>query len=126
MKEWLPRFATIGEPVSLEDLILFGDCYYLPHEEGPEAEAMLRQGGLGKEAKRLRDFCARMAELRDRSLFYALHRRVWELREELDFAMGRASEPGNHERLHHSSRASRRSARRILRLPQDWGSRQGW
>ena len=40
MREWLPRFATIGQPVTLEDLILFGDCYYLPHEEGPEAEAL--------------------------------------------------------------------------------------
>ena len=40
MQEWLPRFATIGQPVTLEDLILFGDCYYLPYEEGPEAEAL--------------------------------------------------------------------------------------
>jgi hypothetical protein len=82
MAEWLPRFASIGEPLKLEDLILFGDCYYLPHEEGPEAEALL--GGGAVEACRLRDFCARLAELHDRSLFYALHRRAWELREELD------------------------------------------
>ena len=33
---------------------------------------------------RLRDFCARLTALRDRPLFYALSRRVWELREELD------------------------------------------
>jgi hypothetical protein len=33
---------------------------------------------------RLRDFCARLADLRDRGLFYALSRRLWELREELD------------------------------------------
>jgi protein O-GlcNAcase/histone acetyltransferase len=82
MAEWLPRFATVGEPLKLEDLILFGDCYYLPHVEGPEAEALLRGGAV--QACRLRDFCARLAELRDRSLFYALHRRAWELREELD------------------------------------------
>jgi hypothetical protein len=37
-----------------------------------------------QRAGRLRDVCARLAELRDRPLFYALSRRVWELREELD------------------------------------------
>ena len=100
MREWLPRFATIGQPVTLEDLILFGDCYYLPHEEGPEAEALLNARGVcwqgippngGKRSaafrppgRRLREFCARMTELRQRPLFYALSRRVWELREELD------------------------------------------
>lgn len=100
MREWLPRFATIGQPVTLEDLIRFGDCYYLPHEEGPEAEKFYESvrsllttdpAGWGekaaacrKQAARLRDFCARMTELRQRPLFYALSRRVWELREELD------------------------------------------
>jgi protein O-GlcNAcase/histone acetyltransferase len=100
MREWLPRFATIGQPVTLEDLVLFGDCYYLPHEEGPEAEALLaRARGLlagspaawgeevtafRRQAARLREFCVRVTELRQRSLFHALSRRVWELREELD------------------------------------------
>ena len=40
MEAWLPSFATIGRPIALEDLILFGDCYYLPHEEGLEAVAL--------------------------------------------------------------------------------------
>ena len=40
MREWLAHFATIGQALRLEELILFGDCYYLPHEEGPEAEAL--------------------------------------------------------------------------------------
>src|SRR5262249_55172500 len=40
MREWQPRFANVGRPVTLDDLILFGDCYYLPHEEGPTAEAL--------------------------------------------------------------------------------------
>jgi protein O-GlcNAcase/histone acetyltransferase len=100
MRGWLPCFATIGQPVTLEDLILFGDCYYLPHEEGPEAEALygLTRSLLAKkpadwgeeasafrrQAARLREFCIRMTELRHRPLFYALSRRVWELREELD------------------------------------------
>lgn len=100
MKEWLPSFATVGAPVLLEDLILFGDCYYLPHEEGAEANTLcdhaenLRGSTLESDDRRitefrnratqLRDFCARMTELRNRPLFYALSRRIWELREELD------------------------------------------
>ena len=100
MREWLPRFATVGQPVTLEDLILFGDCYYLPYEEGPEAEAIFkcvrslfsrspaRWGGdaavFEQQAARLKEFCVRMTELRQRPLFYALSRRIWELREELD------------------------------------------
>ena len=100
MREWSPRFATVGQAVCFEDLILFCDCYYLPHEEGPEAEALyesartLLQVNSARDpksiatfrelSKRLREFCARMAELRDRRLFYALSRRTWELREELD------------------------------------------
>ncbi len=135
MREWLPRFTTIGQPVSLEDLVLFGDSYYLPHEEGPEAEKLYRLAssliigdpansppvgrvtpcapGLGmttagtpamahptaetrttawseeasvfrQKATRLREFCVRMTELKHRPLFYALSRRIWELREELD------------------------------------------
>jgi protein O-GlcNAcase/histone acetyltransferase len=100
MREWLPRFEAIGQPVTLEDLVLFGDCYYLPYEEGPEAEALFERtqrllagnpAEWGEEvhafqhqAARLREFCVRMTELRHRPLFYALSRRIWELREELD------------------------------------------
>jgi protein O-GlcNAcase/histone acetyltransferase len=130
MREWLPRFATVGQPLTLEDLILFGDSYYLPYEEGPEAEELFqmarrliadseetenlgcRTGSAGipggtpsagatklagkdagtpskaaifrQKATRLREFCVRMTELQHRPLFYALSRRIWELREELD------------------------------------------
>lgn len=99
MREWLRRFGTCGEAISLRDLVLFGDCYYLPHEEGPEAEALYQQAKRAvtgattsksaktmflKRAKRLREFCLRLTNLRERRLFWALSRRVWELREELD------------------------------------------
>jgi protein O-GlcNAcase/histone acetyltransferase len=100
MRKWRPHFATIGQPVTLEDLILFGDCYYLPYEEGPEAEALFERtrnllamnpadwgeevAGFRQQAGRLREFCIRLTELRLRPLFYALSRRIWELREELD------------------------------------------
>jgi protein O-GlcNAcase/histone acetyltransferase len=101
--EWLPRFHTIRGPASLDDLRLLGDCYYLPHEEGPDAETLhehARQllsrpsadwnglaGTFCQEATRLREFCAGLAELRDRPLFHAIHRRISELREELDLLL---------------------------------------
>lgn len=108
MREWLHAFATMQGPASLADLIALGDCYYLPYENGPEAELLsaaarhacrsYRTGSSDlsrreltssgsiflKRAKRLRLFCSQLANLRDRRLFYALSRRIWELREELD------------------------------------------
>ena len=39
---------------------------------------------LKKGIARLRELCVRLTELRDRSLFDAMGRRIWELREELD------------------------------------------
>jgi protein O-GlcNAcase / histone acetyltransferase len=105
MRDWLRHFATIEQPVRLEDLVLLGDAYYLPHEDGLEAQALFVSiqtllGGdpatwnpevvdaFRERAVRLRDCCARMAEVRNRPLFYALSRRVWELREELDLLLG--------------------------------------
>jgi len=105
MRGWLSRFATVSQPIAFEDLVLLGDAYYLPHEDGPEAQALFEsaQALLGADprsweqgaieafqerAARLRDVCARLAGLEDRSLFWALSRRVWELREELDLLLG--------------------------------------
>ncbi|BCS30976.1 hypothetical protein TBR22_A01770 [Luteitalea sp. TBR-22] len=98
--EWLPAFETVAGPMAFEDLVWLADCYYLPYEEGPEAEALLALAraaltGTGddwrdvtqrflEEATRRRDMCARLATLRDRPLFNALSRRIWDLREELD------------------------------------------
>ena len=116
MRECMPAFATVGQPVTLEDLLLFGDCYYLPHEDGPEASKLYEcakslltssPGEWGEQANdfrqqaaRLRDFCVRMTELRQRPLFYALSRRIWEFREELDLLdryVAFKSEKGNLE-----------------------------
>jgi len=104
MREWVTYFTTIGLPITLEDLVLFGDCYYLPHSEGPEAEALYQNikgllqsepanwGGqlpaFRQQATRLREFFVRMTEVRQRPLFYALSRRIWELREEMDLLLG--------------------------------------
>jgi protein O-GlcNAcase/histone acetyltransferase len=100
LREWLPHFATVGQPIAEEELIPFLDCYYLPHEEGPEAVALCDRArdllaknsaswgdeaaAFQQHAARLRGTCARFTELRDRPLFYALSRRIWDLREELD------------------------------------------
>ena len=108
MAEWHSAFASVRTPLTREDLILFGDCYYLPHEYGPEAEALYRaaRGMLAGEAPehartfhalatRLRGACDAIAELRHRPLFHALSRRIWELRDALDrterFAAGPSS-----------------------------------
>jgi protein O-GlcNAcase/histone acetyltransferase len=102
MGAWLPRFETVDRPIPLDDLLLLGDCCYLPHEEGPLAEALLAsarrllasdpatrgdEAAFTQQAARLRDVCARVSELRDRPLFYALSRRTWDLREEMDLLL---------------------------------------
>jgi hypothetical protein len=94
LRAWWPSFATMGAPLGWEEFVVFCDCYYLPHTDGPEAETLFRriQGAIGSKPapgvrvsiRRLRDFCGRLTELKDRPLFYALSRRAWELREELD------------------------------------------
>lgn len=111
MREWAEWFDTINGPIPLDDVVLLGDCYYLPYDDGPEAEALYRRtreliarmasagagadGGRPEEwrdeashfreqAGHLRQLCVRLAELRRRPLFHALSRRVWDLKEELD------------------------------------------
>jgi protein O-GlcNAcase/histone acetyltransferase len=104
LSEWITRFETVTGPLSLNDLILFGDCYYLPHHEGSEANSLFAQVQQAVEragpdpaacaarflerSAQLRAFCARLTELKDRELFYALNRRAWDLREELDLLTG--------------------------------------
>jgi protein O-GlcNAcase/histone acetyltransferase len=100
LREWLPSFETVSGPVEFDDLVLLADCYYLPCEEGPRAEALRADAERAltdsspewrdharrflAEAMRLRDLCGRLATLKQRALFHALSRRIWDLREELD------------------------------------------
>jgi len=121
LKEWLPKFETVHRPMDFADLVLLADCYYLPQEEGPEARQLFRDiaallardpANWGEDAVRvraqvvrLREICARMAELKCRPLFHALSRRVWDLREEMDLLdryIGFALDPANRGRPFHS------------------------
>jgi len=105
MGEWLWSFETIvGKPLTVEALVLFGDSFYLPYEDGLEAEWMFAKVknavGLGPkvplpELSILKNFCARLPELSNRPLFYALSRRAWELREELDLIEKYLARPGD-------------------------------
>jgi protein O-GlcNAcase/histone acetyltransferase len=100
VQEWLPHWDTLHGSLTEAALVRLLDCYYLPYAEGTEAEACFRSiqdllerdpatwgesvGPVRAQLTGLRDFCVRLTELRDRPLFYALSRRIWELREELD------------------------------------------
>jgi hypothetical protein len=100
VEAWFRHFATVGAPLDYADLVTFADCFYLPYEEGTEADCLGQDiarclsnprppsdpDSLAVRARmlRLKDFCARLVDLTDRALFHAVHRRVWDLREELD------------------------------------------
>jgi len=104
MREWFPEFAANGrKPLNLRDLTLFMDCFYLPHQEGPQAEKLYDEVKrfvegtpierfrlaplVRKRAERLRKICGRFSELHRRPLFYALTRASHELGQELDLLL---------------------------------------
>ena len=98
---WLPRFSTVGEDsVTLDDLTLLCDAFYLPHENGELAEQLYddvrcivthppgdwgeRQDRLYKRIRQVVGLARKLTEVHRRELFYAFNRQVWELREELE------------------------------------------
>jgi hypothetical protein len=96
---WLPYFETVTKPITREDLLLLADCFYLPHDEGPQAETLLAlidqliASPVNQWAdsyatfrdinSRIQSLFDRLTELRDRDLFDAWSRRAWALKEEL-------------------------------------------
>ena len=99
MRRWSEAFETVGAPIAPEDLAFLGDCYYLPHREGPAGERLIELARRltgprspdweaaaeeflqwNQRAQRLSE---RLPALRRRRLFYDLWRRAWEWREEL-------------------------------------------
>lgn len=113
---WLKHFDSRENFVDANDLLVLCDCYYLPHKDGPEAESLYHSmrhvverpqdfaafPSLTQRARRLREFCARLAEIENRPLFYALSRRIWELREELDLLEKFVTFRSNLENAHKS------------------------
>ena len=100
LSEWHNDFTTVGLPLTIDDLLLLADCYYLPFAQGPEANKMVdliqnlvshpveEWGSWHTEFDaintRIQQAFDKLTQLKDRELFYAWNRRAWELKEELD------------------------------------------
>jgi hypothetical protein len=101
LKEWLPRFKTHGkEAITLEELELLGDLFYLPFEHGERARNILETAkrllslrtipneeleSLATTAKAVGRLFEKLTELDNRDLLYSLYGYVWEIRHELDY-----------------------------------------
>ncbi len=97
--EWFAQFTTARTALTLDDLLLLADCFYLPHENGEAAESLLAlvQRLLGESSaawasdyetfgnlnRRVQAAFECLTELRDRDLFQAWSRHGWQLKEEL-------------------------------------------
>ena len=100
IREWHTHYGSVRRELSVDDLQLLADCYYLPATEGEEAvelKELVRQllqtpPDTWKDGwkrflewhRRIECLFETLTELHDRELFYAWSRRVWELREEMD------------------------------------------
>ncbi|MBI3853165.1 MAG: beta-N-acetylglucosaminidase domain-containing protein [Verrucomicrobia bacterium] len=99
LTEWLPEFASRAkDSVTLRDLKLLGDLFYLPYESGKRATQLLNDfefllrtppNRWGKTLTRFDQTCqeivalfAKVTELDDRELCYSLYRHLWEIKEE--------------------------------------------
>ncbi len=101
LKEWLPRFKTRGkEAITLEELELLGDLFYLPFEHGERAKKILETARkllnskviateglelLARTARAVDRLFEKLTELDNRDLLYSLYNYVWEIRHELDY-----------------------------------------
>lgn len=102
--DWLKCYESVRAPLTAEDLELLADCYYLPFEDGDSAvalqelvERLLNRSPdeWGDDFDTFLDYHSRVStifetltELKDRELFYAWSRRIWELREEMGLLKG--------------------------------------
>jgi protein O-GlcNAcase/histone acetyltransferase len=104
LADWLANYQAVGPAITQDDLLILVDCFYLPHEDGPEANRLFdvvrrlvsqpasAWEGAEDDFKRINDRVQRLfdklAQLQDRELFYAWSRRVWDLKEELQLIEG--------------------------------------
>jgi hypothetical protein len=110
---WRPRFALDGgELLGERELRLLAELLYLPWRCGPQVEARLEDarsllgdapGAAGAPLERVRAFAdeverllARLTELTDRDLLYALYGFVWEARSESRLLAGYLSHRARH------------------------------
>jgi hypothetical protein len=98
--DWAQQFQTIKSQISAADIVLLADCHYLPFSDGAEAVKIdqlattlisqpVAEWGDALELfeeyhQRVTGLFEQLSQLRDRELFYAWSRRIWDLREELD------------------------------------------
>ncbi|MCA9216051.1 MAG: beta-N-acetylglucosaminidase domain-containing protein, partial [Planctomycetales bacterium] len=99
-QDWARQYETIHGAISAEDVTLLADCYYLPYSNGAHAETLKAHvdvilnespdtwgdsyNAFSDLHKRVVGIFGQLTQLRNRELFYAWSRRIWELREELD------------------------------------------
>lgn len=99
--EWLPRFKIHGkEAITLEELELLSDLFYLPFEHGERAKIVLEVAKkllatreistgelelLATTALKVGRLFEKLTELDNRDLLYSLYNYVWEIRHELDY-----------------------------------------
>lgn len=98
-RAWLADFATEGgEPLTMAEIELLCDAFYLPFERGPSADGFLatveaaarvapavqpdQVVAVATYAASVERLFSKLTELRHRDLLYALYRYVWELRTE--------------------------------------------
>ena len=95
LEEWLPHFESYGEPITLAELELLGDLFYLFFEHGKQARDMLNkvQELFDREAENwdrnfaefqelsqtLTNLFHKLTELKNRDLLYSLYAYAWEI-----------------------------------------------
>jgi beta-N-acetylglucosaminidase len=101
LTEWLPRFKMHGkEVITLEELELLGDLFYLHFEHGERAKVILEIAKkllaaktipkddlefLAKTTHTVGRLFEKLTELDNRDLLYSLYGYVWEIRHDLHY-----------------------------------------
>lgn len=104
LKEWLNRFKTHGkEAISLAELELLADLFYLFFEHGSSANTLVADarmmlnsdaqswgeafGRLERTSHRLRHLFHKLTELENRDLLYSVYNYVWEIEHEIRYLL---------------------------------------
>jgi len=74
--EWMSYFGE--HSLTVDQVALFGDCFYLPGEMGELATTAL--DNKRQFSKTVHSIYEKIATISNREMFYALHKYFWELR----------------------------------------------